>query len=262
VPRAIRCSPSSRWSSTRRAESALALLALFALASAAPSASAHLTHPELGAERSIELDLARSPIRVRYRVAFAAAAADRIRAEANRNGDDGVSVEEGNAALDARTASLLASLSVCTGPTLLTVSCRSFGAGDVEHVEAEGWSPPPDGHLQLTWTFRMKHDAGDLGAVRLEDRDATAAVAESDVVIIPPPGVTLSRAGDGASTSGPSLRFAWNERRRPPGPRVIVAEWAAAAPAGVRRLALVLTLIATLALLWLWTRRAGAAKLR
>lgn len=206
-----------------RRAAALALGACAALV--AREGDSHLRFPTVKAERWIELRLAEEPIRIGYRVGFGAGLASELRKSADRDGDFQVSAAEGNAALDARTTALLGALSVCTGPTLDHVSCRRLGPRDVERVEAEGWTPGPNGHLHFSWTLRLRERAREIGAIRLEDAYDVPGVEISDVQIDPPPHAPLARAGDAAMAAGVAERFNWVERLREPGPRVVVAAW-------------------------------------
>ncbi len=178
------------------------------------------------AERWLELRLGEQPIRIGYRVGFGAQLATEVRKAADRDGDLQISAAEGNAALDARSAELVRSLSVCVGRTLETVRCRPLAARDIERVEAEGWVPGQSGHLHFSWTFRLDQLATEVGAVRVEDHYEVPGVEITDVLIEPPTHTRLSRAGDGRRTEGVAQSFNWIERLRAPGPRTVVAAWA------------------------------------
>lgn len=231
-----------------------------AAASVAAPAHAHLRFPEVTAERWIELRLAEDPIRIGYRIGFGALLAADVRKAADRNGDFEISAAEGNAALDARSAELLASLSVCTGVELEKVTCRRLSPRDIERVEAEGWVPEESGHLHFSWTFRLAERATQIGAIRVEDDYAVSGVEISDVQIGRPLHAALSRAGDAQRAGGVSETFNWVERLREPGPRVVVAAWA---PPRARPLgSLLIAAVVVLATLVAWTthrrgRRAG-----
>ncbi len=201
--------------------SAWVALAILAIASVA---SAHLVFPDVRGERIIELHLDRDPIRIDYRVGLGLDAAVRVRRAADRNGDFEISAAEGNAALDARTAALLADLTICTGRTLADVSCRHPARKDVERVEAQGWVPGPAGDIHFLWTLDVRASARSIGAIRLEDASSQPGVEITEVRITPPAGLPLLVAGDKAA-HGVVRRFTWIEKSRPPGPRVIVAAW-------------------------------------
>ena len=152
----------------------------------APPGDAHLRFPAVKAERWIELRLAEEPIRIGYRIGFGAALAAEVRKRADRDGDFEISAAEGNAALDARSAELLASLSVCTGAVLEEVSCRRLSLRDIERVEAEGWAPEDSGHLHFSWTLRLGERATEIGALRFEDDYSVSGVEISDGQIARP----------------------------------------------------------------------------
>ena len=219
----------------------------------APPGDAHLRFPAVKAERWLELRLAEEPIRIGYRIGFGAALAAEVRKRADRDGDFEISAAEGNAALDARSAELLASLSVCTGAVLEEVSCRRLSLRDIERVEAEGWAPEDSGHLHFSWTIRLGERATEIGALRFEDDYSVSGVEISDVQIDRPAHTPLLRAGDAGRAEGVAASFNWIERLREPGPRVVIAAWAPprARPFGVL-LVLVLALLATFAA---WTAR-------
>ncbi len=222
-------------------------LAIAALLVGAP-ATAHLRFPKLKGERSIEIALNEDPIRIRYRIGLGASLADAERGHADRDDQFGVSAAEGNAALDEHTDALLGALTVCTGRTLDAVACRKLRRRDVERVEAQGWVPGPARHLHFAWTLRLRERAGDIGALRLEDDYQPPGLEITDVSIVPPRGVELTRAGDGAlGSTGVTAAFSWIEARRSPGPRVIVAAWPP--PPADRRALLLLALAAAGALL-------------
>lgn len=197
-----------------------------ALVALAPGGRAHLRFPTVKAERWIELRLGEQPMRLGYRIGLGEVLAAEARKAADLDGDHQISAAEGNAALDARSAELVRSLSVCTGRTLADVRCRALTARDIERVEAEGWVPGQNGHLHFSWTFRLAEQATEVGALRLEDRYDVPGVEITDVLIDPPAHSPLSRAGDGRRSHGVALSFNWIERLREPGPRAVVAVWA------------------------------------
>lgn len=177
-----------------------------------------------------------------------------IRRAADTNGDFEVSAAEGNAALDARSKVLLAHLKICTGRTLADLHCGHLAVRDIERVEADGWTPGPTGHLVFYWTLRLHQSADQIGALRIEDTYAAPGIEISEATIDPPAGKRLLVAGDGR-TKGVTAQFGWTEANRPPGPRVVVAEW----PPPPRRTGslVMLGLAALIALgLWgVWSRR-------
>lgn len=202
--------------------SAWVALAILAIASVA---SAHLVFPDVRGERIIEIHLERDPIQIDYRIGLGMDAAVPVRRAADTNRDFEISAVEGNAALDARTAKLLADLTVCTGRTLDAVSCRHLARTDVERVDAQGWVPGPAGDIHFLWTLDLHASARDIGALRVEDASSQPGVEITEVRITPPAGKPLLVAGvrDAHSVA---RRFTWIEKSRPPGPRVIVAAWA------------------------------------
>jgi hypothetical protein len=236
----------------KRAAAAVALLAL------STDAAAHLRFPTVRAERWIELRLDESPIRIGYRVGFGTELAKAARRAADRDSDGEVSVVEGNAALDDKTAELLSRVRVCVGRTLSEVECRPLSRRDVEQVEAEGWVPGPSGHLHFAWTLRLASDAADLGALRFEDAWEVAGVEITDVRIKPPRGAALTRAGEGDEPNDVASGFTWIEARRGAGPRVVAAAWPPQAHPSwpLLGLALASTLIGIVA--WLRARRKPA----
>jgi hypothetical protein len=204
----------------RRAASAAAAVLLFAAA-----ASAHLEGQTAKAERTIELRLDESPIRVRYRIGLDPEAAAGERKRADRDGDGVVSSAEGNARLDARSAELLRALRVCTGRTFEDLACRELSSRQISLVEADGWSTGPTGHLHLAWTFTLGMAAAELGALRLEDAVHMPEIELTDVRIQPPRERTLLAAGEGRTPSGVTQRLTWIEARRGQGPRIVSAAW-------------------------------------
>lgn len=224
---------------------------------AAPALS-HLVFPSLKGERWIILRLDEHPIRIEYRIGRGMDLARPIRRAADKNGDFDVSSAEGNAALDARSKVLLSRLRVCTGRTLKDLHCRHLARRDIERVEADGWTPGPTGHLVFTWILRLHQSAGSIGALRVEDSYSAPGVEISEVRIHPPPGKHLIRAGDGR-TAGVTTQFGWTESNRPPGPRVVVAEW----PPPPRRIAVWIALGIGALLIWAlwtaWTRRRASS---
>ena len=235
----------------RRAAAASLLAAL--LSTGAPRA--HLRFPTVKAERWIELRLGEEPIRVGYRLGFGATLATELRKAADRDGDFQVSAAECNAALDARTAALLAALSVCTGRTLDDLRCRRLTTRDIERVESEGWAPGQSGHLHFIWTFRLAERANEIGAFRLEDAYDVPGIEISDVQIDRPLHTPLARAGDGALSAGVTERFNWIERQREPGPRVVVAAWAPPLRRFSSGLMAAAALVLAAAAAWLLSRR-------
>jgi len=147
-----------------------------------------------------------------------------IRRAADTNGDFDVSAGEGNAALDARSKAFLAHLRVCMGRTLKALHCGHLAPRDVQRVEADGWTPGATGHLVFSWTLKLHQRADQIGALRLEDSYAASGVEITEVRIRSPRDKRLLVAGDGRAT-GVSTEFGWTEQSRPPGPRVVVAEW-------------------------------------
>ncbi len=190
----------------------------------AAGAAAHLLFPSLKGERFIVVRLDEDPIRIEYRLGRGMDLARPIRRAADTDGDFEVSAAEGNAALDARSKVLLAHLKVCTGRTLADLRCGHLAVRDIERVEADGWTPGATGHLVFSWTLRLHQSAARIGALRLEDTYAAPGVQISQVTIHPPVGKRLLVAGDGRA-KGVTAQFGWTESNRPPGPRVVVAEW-------------------------------------
>ena len=177
------------------------------------------------------------------------------RQRADRDGDHQVSAAEGNAALDARSGDLIRALQICTGSSLTELTCRALEQREIESVEADGWTPSLDGHLNFTWTFALRERAPELGAVRLQDAYEVPGVEITEVQIRPPVHAALTLAGEGDRARGVTERFTWLEARRAPGPRSIVATWLAPAPRSWRGIAaLFAVFVATVA--WIaWRRR-------
>lgn len=233
----------------------VALAALVIALSVAAVVPAHLRFPTVKAERWIELRLGEEPIRIGYRIGFGARLAGEQRRAADRDGDFEVSASEGNAALDARTKDLLRALTVCTGRSLREVVCRKLELREVERVEAEGWKPGPNEHLHFAWTLKLRDRARDVGAIRVEDAYEVEGVEVSDVAIDPPAHTSLELAGEGGRAKGVASRFSWLEARRPPGPRVVVAQWAAPPRSSRAGLGVALGVAAALVLGWLGLSR-------
>lgn len=224
-------------------------------------AAAHLRFPKLAAEREIQVDLSGPSIQLHYRVGLGATLADQARASADRDGDRKVSALESNAAMDARTASLLRRVSVCAGPSLSDVRCRPLERRELARLESEGWVPDPTRHLHVTWVFDLRLDPHEYGAFRVEDDyQEPPGVEITDVKIKPPNFAALTEAGDAERPGGVTREFTWIERSRPPGPRRIVAAWPASrsAVASGWPVALAALLLSGLGYLAL-RRRAGAA---
>lgn len=238
-----------------RRRRAAAIAGSLAAAIFAQQGDAHLRFPKVKGERLIELRLAEDPIRLGYRVGFGDSLAAQIRSRADRDGDTQVSAAEGNAALDARSAEVLAALVICTGRTPDTTTCRHFSARDIERVEAEGWVPSQSGHLHFAWTLRLKERANEIGAIRLEDAYEVPGIELTDVEISAPPHTPLLRAGDGAVASGVAQRFTWIERVREPGPRIVVASYAPPKPTRKRFLLAAGLLALAGAMAWVFLRQ-------
>lgn len=222
-------------------------------------ASAHLVFPSLKGERWIIVRLDQDPIRIQYRIGRGMELARPVRRAADTNGDFEVSATEGNAALDARSKQLLARLEVCTGRTLQKVQCTHLASRDIERVEADGWTPGVTGHLVFTWTLRLHQRADQIGALRLEDSYPAEGVEITEVRIHAPRGKHLRVAGDGRAT-GVRAQFGWTEQNRPPGPRVVVAEWPPPRRArGLFALGIAVGLVLVLWVVWSRLRRPRSA---
>jgi hypothetical protein len=222
---------------------------------AASSASAHMRFPTVRAERWIELRLEESPIGIGYRIGFGAELAKEQRKLADLDRDGEVSASEGNAALDRKTADLLAHLRICTGRSAQELECATLERRAVEQVEVDGWVPDAAGHLHFAWTLRLPADAARLGALRVEDDWQLAGVEITDVRIVPPSHAPLTAAGEGPSPSGVASGFTWIEARRGTGPRVVAAAWPAKPrPSGVL-IGLALASLAIGVVVWLRSRR-------
>lgn len=178
-----------------------------------------------GGERKLVLLLDRSPVRVVYGLSVAGAAAERARIAADRDANGEVDTFEANHALDARASALLEKLRICSGDSLDDVRCEKLERHDIERVDSSGWSRAEPAHLHFVWTLRLQVTTDQIGALRVEDDDASPEIAISSVEIEPPRGVRLLTAGSGSEPRGVASEFNWIEANRTPGPRLISATW-------------------------------------
>ncbi|MEB2313246.1 MAG: hypothetical protein OZ921_12495 [Sorangiineae bacterium] len=198
--------------------SLLVALAILAITSAT---AAHLAFPDVRGERLVELRLDRDPVQLEYRLGFGPEAAAEARRAADADGDLRVSAAEGARALDARTARLLATLTICAGASLEELACRKLALTDVARVAAEGWEPGPPGDLHLAWTLELGVSPGQVGALRVSDASHEPDVELTEVSFQPPEGRALDLAGE-LGTRAVARRLTWIEASRAPGPRVVV----------------------------------------
>jgi len=212
-------------------------------------AAAHET-PASGGERKLVLELDRSPVRMVYGLCVAGAAAERVRAAADRDANGEVSASEANLALDQRASELIERVRICSGDGLDgELTCTKLQRRDVERVDSDGWSRAGSPHLHFAWTLRLPVSVDRVGALRIEDDFTFPDVGISTVEIEPPGAHALIAAGAGALPRSVARQFNWIETAREPGPRVIAAAWGA--PQRSRSWILIVLLVLLIAGAWL-----------
>jgi hypothetical protein len=212
---------------------------IFAVVGISTNSFAHLGHGIAGGERRIELLLGERDVAISYSLGLAAGETQTELEAAHERGEE-------NARLDQLTSELTKHVKVCVGRT--PDQCRPLSKKELTSVAASGWKTDT---LTLEWRFQLPLSENTL---RLEDSWTLDEIARTDVAIRPHSTRPPLRAGPDEPQKV-ELEFAFDDRLLAGAPRVIGVELPPRPGIGVWPVALGLSLVVIVGLLFFVVRR-------